>query len=285
VPFATQRPDFQGDQLVFYYDARESFTSFLTVRDAVPTPDELKVRITFYSGGFSVPFSTEVALHPGQLRVVDVGALRAAGLPAQPGIALATAIDGTGAPIISRGLTGSFTVANLQTGSGWGSPAAARSAITVGGSDAVPQAVGPPPGTVIDGTIVALRPIQPNELDLAAYYDPDDLAPVGQGGNQLIFVSFADDPGVPYSASPAPTSWDVSARRNDGSSLAETTFGVSGVVVTDLASVVGPAVNGAGGSIRFFSDGTAGPISRMIFFAEALGTIGTGYMLPVPGLA
>jgi len=255
------------------------------VRDAAASPDTLDVRITFYSGGFSLPFTSDVSLTPGRLRVLDVGALRAAGLPAQPGVAIATAIDGSGAPIVSRALTGNFTVANLQTGSGWGTAAAARSAITlVVQSQAVPEAVAPAPGAVIDGTNVALRPIQPLELDLAAYYDPNDLAPASEGGNQLIFVSFADKLGVPYVASPASTSWSVAALRNDGSLIADTTFGVSGVVVTDLASVVGPAVNGAGGSIRFAAEGTLARITRLVFFAEALGTIGTGYLLPVPGV-
>lgn len=285
---ATERPDGQGDQLVFYYDARAGFTSFLTVRHAAPqSVPALTVRVSFYSGGFSLPFSRDLELEPGELRILDVDALRAEGLPAQPGLAIATAIDPAAAPVVSRALTGNFTVANLATGSGWGAAAAARSAINAAvESDAAvaPPGTLPPTGTVIDGTLVALRPIQPRELDLAAYYAPNDLAPPADGGNQLIFLSFVDLPSVPYAAQPASTSWRLTARRNDGSLLASTTYGVSGIVVTDLASILGPAVNDTSGSIRFAADETAERISRLAFFAEALGTIGTGYMLPVPGV-
>lgn len=286
---ATEQPTGQGDQLVFYYDAREGFTSFLTVRNAGPqSSSALSVRVVFYSGGFSLPVSRDIELEPGQLRILDVGALRAEGLPAEPGLAVAIATDSTGAPIVTRALTGNFTVANLATGSGWGASAAARSAINAAAeatAAVAPPATLPATGTVIDGTLVALRPVQPRELDLAAYYAPDDLAPPAAGGNQLIFLSFADVLGTPYAAQPAATSWKLVARRSDGALLADTSYGVSGVDVTDLASIVGPAVNDSGGSIRFAADQTSDRISRFIFFAEALGTIGTGYMLPTPGVA
>lgn len=285
---ATERPDGQGDQLVFFYDAREGRTSFVTVRHAAQSLPALTVRLIFYSGGFSLPFTRDLELEPGQLRIVDITALRDEGLPAQPGMAIATAIDPTGAPVVTRALTGNFTVANLETGSGWGAAAAARSAINTGVAE-LSAAVAPPgtlpaAGTVIDGIAVALRPIQPRELDLAAYYAPDQLAPPEQGGNELVFLSFADILGGPYAAQPASTSWTLTARRNDGSLLAGTTYGVSGVVATDIASVVGPSANGTSGSIRLAADETADRVSRLVFFAEALGTVGTGYMLPVPGV-
>jgi len=63
-----------------------------------------------------------------------------------------------------------------------------------------------------------------------------------------------------------------------------TTFRASGVTVTDLASVAGPGVNGAPGSIRFSAEPVSGgPLeTRLIFFAESLGTFGTGYQLSIP---
>ena len=286
-PPVTLRPEAQGDQIVSYYDARDGFTTFLNLRN-VSDSGTFEVRVVFYSGGFSVPFVRTITLEPGQLRVLDVGALRAEGLPAQAGIALAFAVNDEGNPIVTRSLTGNFTVANLATGSAWGSPGAARFAIqpllikvpVVPPSGISPGFIYPILGTVVDGIIVEFEPIQPRTLDLAAYYDPEDLAPVEQSGNQLIFVSFADQPGLPYTATPASTSWGVRAVRNDGSQIASTSFGASGVVVTDLASVVGPGVDGASGSIRFSAVATDQPVTRLIFFAESLGTFGTGYLLP-----
>src|SRR5581483_7402265 len=253
--------------------------------------DELDVRILYYSGGFSVPFQQDVTLAAGALRIIDVGGLRESGLASQAGVALAFAVNGGGAPIVTRALTGNFTVANLATQSAWGAPAAARSAVSsvlkttsgpVAGASGFSPFIVPPTGTVIDGNSVFLQPIQPTALDLATYYDPEDLAPVAQSGNQLIFVSFVDVPGATYSAAPASTPWDLTARRGDGSSIASTTFGASGVNVTDLASVVGPGVNGSAGSIRFTANPVSENVTRMIFFAESLGTFGTGYRLPVP---
>ena len=60
------------------------------------------------------------------------------------------------------------------------------------------------------------------------------------------------------------------------------TFGASGVVVTDLASVASSGVDGASGSIRFSAAPVEESVTRLIYFVEALGTFGTGYLLPVP---
>jgi len=287
---ATLRPEAQGDQVVSYYDAREGFTTFLSLRNATDF-GTFDVQVVFYSGGFSVPFTRTVTLDPGQLRVLDIGALREEGLPAQPGVALAFAVNDEGSPIVTRSLTGNFTVANLATGSAWGGPGAARFAVVPLLPEA-PVALGDRPsgvlmpylfpiiGSVVDGIEVVYQPIQPTALDLAAYFDPDDLAPVAQSGNQVIFLSFADQPGLPYSVVPASTVWGVYAARNDGTQITATSYGASGVEVADLASVAGPEVDGASGSIRFSAIETEQPITRLIFFAEALGTFGTGYLLP-----
>jgi hypothetical protein len=292
-PFALETPDGQGDQVIFYYDAREGFTTFLNVRSA-ETESDLQVRILFYTGGFSVPFEQELTLAPNALRILDVGALRDEGLPAQPGVALAFAVDDEGSPVVTRALTGNFTVANLATQTAWGAPGAARSAITVpvmklsaqGKTDEASGLffIAPPKGTVIDGTTVMLQPIQPTELDLATYYNPDDLAPVAQSGNQLIFVSFVDLPGEAYAAAPSSTLWGLVANRNDGTPITATTFGASGVTVTDLASVASAGVNGASGSIRFAAAASSEPVTRLVYFAESLGTFATGYLLPAPSV-
>lgn len=293
-PPAIERPDGIGDQVIYYYDARDGFTTFITVRNTSAT--ERTVAVMFFSGGFSVPFEQEVTLAAGELRVLDVGSFRALGLAPQPGVAMAFAVNVAGSPIVTRALNGNFTVANLATNSAWGAAAAARSALEIPilmgagteGAGEMPDGgvagmayIVPTLGTVIDGSNVFLQPIQPAQLDLAAYYNPNDLAPVADGGNQLIFVSFSDLAGATYVATPTATSWSVRAVRNNGTLITETTYGLSGVAVTDLASVAGSGVNGASGSIQFQAPVVSG-VTRMIFFAEALGTFGTGYLLPPP---
>src|SRR6266404_6600665 len=136
-PGASARPNVRGDQVIFYYDARDGFTTFINIRNEAAT--ELKVELDFYGPTFTTPFTETVTLPAtngtngapgvGGLTVIDVGALRASGLAATPGVAFATVVNATGQPVVSRGLSGNFTVANMATGSAWGSPGAARSAI------------------------------------------------------------------------------------------------------------------------------------------------------------
>jgi hypothetical protein len=291
-PFAVPIPSGRGDQVIFYFDARDGFTTYINVRNADPV-FELQVRILFYTGGFSVPFVRELTLGARALEIVDVGGLRDEGLPAQVGVAIAFAVNDEGSAVVTRSLTGNFTVGNLSTLSAWGAAGAARNAIfsPVVKKTSAPAGteqpsgilfVIPPRGTVIDGFDVFLQPIQPDELELATYYNPDDLGPVADGGNQLIFVSFVDLPGPSYAAAPSSVLWQLEANSTDGTPITETTFGASGVTVTDLASVLGAGVNGASGSVRFSAGLQDEPVNRLVYFAEALETFGTGYLLPAP---
>lgn len=265
-------PEAVGDQVVFFFDARQNYTTFLTLRSIASTT--LTVRVLFYSGNFGSPFTQSVVLAPGTLRVLDVGNLRQSGLASAAGVAIATAVDGSNQSVVTRALAGNFTVANVLTSSGWGAAGAARSA------EQKNSDVPPTVGTVINGTSVFLPPIAPHAADLAAYYDPNQLDPAAIGGNELLFLSFKDVAGAVYSASPDSTSWTVQARRNDNSVIADTTFNATGVVVSDLETVAGSGVNGATGWIRFTAPTITTPPTRLIYFTETLGTYGTGYLLP-----
>ena len=265
-------PDAIGDQVVFFYDTRADFTTFLSLRNT--SSDDLTVSILFYGPTVSTPFSKAVTLAGRALTILDVGALRDAGLPAQPGVAIATAVNLAGQPIATRALTGNFTVANLRTGSAFGAAGAARSAFRGGGN---PTDI----GDVIDGSDNArLQFIRPSSAVLAAYYDPTSLAPVTSSGNQLIFVNFEDEYEPTLKATIGSTAWNVSATRGNGVGISSTTFTANGVTVSDLASVAGPGVNGAAGSITFEAESDTKELNRLVYFTEALGTFGTGYLLP-----
>src|SRR5205085_3148104 len=99
----------------------------------------------------------------GGTLTIDVGGLAAGGLPAQAGVAFVTAVDTAGAPLVTRALTGSFTIANLQTGAAWGSVAAARSAVKVEATDpARPSAqsgTSPHRGPIVHGPLALSPPI------------------------------------------------------------------------------------------------------------------------------
>jgi hypothetical protein len=290
-PGASARPNVRGDQVIFYYDARDGFTTFINIRNEAAT--ELRVQLDFYGPSFTTPFTQVVTLPAtrgtnavpglGGLAVLDVGDLRGSGLAATPGVAFATVVNDMGQPVVSRGLSGNFTVANIATGSAWGSPGAARSAIhppTPGADACAPKSPSPTLGSVIDGTTVLLAPIQPSNADLSAYYDPATLAPAALGGNQLIFVSFVDVPGATFTAAAAATHWTFTPVRNTGEGLAPGFFNVSGLTVSDLASVVGPGVTGSSGAILFNADPSPAQLTRLIYFSETVGTFSTGYLLP-----
>lgn len=263
-------PETIGDQVIFYYDARADFTTFITLRNTGET--ELTVSVLYYGPTFSTPFSKAVTLPGGALTIIDVGALRGTGLPAQPGVAIATAVNLSGQPIATRALTGNFTVANLLTGSAFGAAGAARSAVGDGGPLDVGQVIGLENGV--------LQNIRPSGVLLAAYYDPASLAPVSASGNQLIFVNFEDTYTPTYGASIGSTTWTAIATRGNGAGISNNLFTANGVTVTDLASVAGPGVNGAAGSLTFTSNAISPGLNRLVYFAESLGTFGTGYLLP-----
>jgi len=267
-----ETPDSVGDQLIYYYDARADFTTFLTLRNG--SDSEITISLLFYGPTFSTPFSKAVTLAGGALTIVDVGSLRGAGLPAQPGVAIATPVNLAGQAIATGGtLTGNFTVANLLTGSAFGANAAARSAFDS-------QLNTLPRGTALGPETGVLETIRPRTALLAAYYDPNSLAPVSSSGNQLIFINFQDTYEPTYSAAIGSTTWNVRATRANGAGISDATFTANGVTVSDLASVAGPGVNGAAGSIFFLAESDTPGLNRLVYFAESLGTFGTGYLLP-----
>jgi hypothetical protein len=291
-PGAITRPASRGDQLIFFYDAREGFTTFLNLRSTGASA--LPVQVLLYGTDLSAPFVYPVTIPVGPgaageagvggTLTIDVGALRLSGLPFQAGVAFVTAVDPTGAPIVTRVLTGSFTIANLQAGSAWGSVAAARNAVRVESttpSGPCPARVeAPERGTVIDGTTILLPPIQPSAADLAVYYDPDTLAPAALGGNQIVFVTFEDLVGVPYGARRATTEWEVEAVRDTGVPLKPQSLETAGVALTDLVALLGTSARGSRGSIIFSAEASPQRLTRLVFFTQSLGTFGTGYLLP-----
>lgn len=269
-----QQPAALGSQLIFYYDTRPGFTTFVNLRNVGPIP--LRVKLDFWNSAIETRFTRPFDLPVDGGLVIDVGALVAQGLGAQRGVAFASIIDGVGNPIhVRRALMGNFTVANLATGSGWGAPAMARSArAAVDDSE-------PVDGTVVDGTTIAYQTIQPSLALLGTYYDPQDLAPVEDRGNQLIFITFEDPKTVGAEVEFGVVVWSVLASQGEaGSPVANLIFSTGGVDERDLVGFFGSGVNGASGGALFTSTDPQAGVSRMIFFVQALGTFGTGYLLP-----
>ena len=268
-PLVASRPDATGDQLVLPYDARDGFTTFLNLHNLGSLA--VNVLVTLRDAELAAPFEQRLTLAAAATRTIDVGALRAVGLPARGGAAFVNVVDDDGRAVASgSALGGSFTIANLGTGSAWGAAAPARRAFVVDGAEPAPR------GAAIDGAVVRLRAIRPGAVELATYYDPATLEPAELGGNQLVLLSFDDAAnGVPVAAT---TTWRVDARRGDGTPLAVASLSNTGVTTTHLVALLGGAAEGASGNVLFAAG--EGAANRLVFFTESLGTFATGYLLP-----
>lgn len=266
-----QEPSSRGDQVLYYLDARPGFTTFLSVANV--GGDALDVRVDFHASDLSPSHELLLALPAGGSRTIDVGELRDEGLVAGPGLAIASAVDAAGEPLVTRALAGNFTVANLALGSAWGAPGVARSARLAAGGET------PARGTHIDGDAVVLEQIRPDAVELAVYHDPATLEDASEGGNQLIFVSFDDASGRAPDVAGAAMRWVVSATRSDGGEIDAAALDTSGVEASHLAAIVGPEVLGAAGHLELVAR-TPSAGNRLVFFAQSLGTFATGYLLP-----
>jgi hypothetical protein len=271
---AIQQPRARGDQIVFYYDTREGFTSFLNVANEGEA--ELDIELTFYGPLLDAPFELVIEVPARGSRTIDLATLRSSGLAAQTGIAFATTVNESGRSVTTGALAGNFTVANLTTNSAWGGPAPARSAFQL--PDGGPP-VQPPFGTTIDGQTVFLEQFSPSAVDLAVYYDPATLEPPAAGGNQVISASFDDVVATNFAAVARSATWAVNATRNDGQALPASSRSLSGVQVLDLESLVGSDVDGSAGRLGLTLESASAP-NRIVFFQESLGTFATGYRLP-----
>jgi len=265
-----EQPTSRGDQVLFYLDARAGFTSFLSVANVGAAA--LDVRIDVYAADLTLRDTLALALPAGGSSTIDVAVLRDAGVVSGPGLAIAYAVDESGAPVVSRALAGNFTVANLATGSAWGAPGVARSARSADGGHV-------PPGAVIDSAGVLLDQIRPDAVELAVYHDPDTLESAADGGNQLVFLSFDDVGGRAPAVRGAAMRWVASATQRDGDVLPSAAVDTSGVDVSHLEAVVGPEVRGAAGHLQLTAR-TPSAGNRLVFFAQSLGTFATGYLLP-----
>jgi hypothetical protein len=266
-----KEPDLsRASQLIFYYDTRAGFTTFVNIQNFAAEP--IRVEFTVWNSTFTSGLLSVIPLAAGAVRVVDVrDYLKDGASPADQGIAVASVQNGDSLPIHNRVLQGNFTVANLATGSAWGSPAVGRSARNADGAE-------PAVGTVVDGVNVKYQIIQPDALVLQTYYNPQTLAPVADHGNQLLFVNFKD--GLLTALTAASTNWLFFARRGADGTPLSAQVEVTGVTERDVVSVLGAEANGAPAGGGFVRGAGTENANRFIFFVQSLGTFGTGYLLP-----
>ncbi|MBI4121628.1 MAG: hypothetical protein HY470_01575, partial [Candidatus Ryanbacteria bacterium] len=206
------KPDAKGDEVIFYYDARQDMRSIIAIPNEGVVP--LRVRIRFHGENFNQYFERFVAVEGGASAVLISDNLVAEGLAPTVGIGFAVAVNGANQPITTRALSGVYLAANARSKMGTGRTILARSATTFFGTPV-------PVGSMIDGTNVALAQIQPKRLSLPSFFNPEHIEP-----EELAFFCFNDTPAGEVVA--ALTTWEVNATRDDGSSYGRATVNVNG---------------------------------------------------------
>ncbi len=87
-----KQPAGVGSQLIFYYDTRPGFTTFVNIRNIAPSA--LRVQIDFWGPTFETKVTQTFELPSGGGRVIDAGALQLSqGLGAQQGVAFASILN------------------------------------------------------------------------------------------------------------------------------------------------------------------------------------------------
>lgn len=99
-----EQPSTIGSQLIYYYDAREGFTTFVNISQVGVGP--LTIRLDVWDATFNSQITQVFTLAIRKQRVIDVGALKTTGgLGAQQGVAIASIMNDFGNPIDFPALT------------------------------------------------------------------------------------------------------------------------------------------------------------------------------------
>ncbi len=263
-----------GDQLVSPYERGTTRATFLNVRNGVDTATRIEIAVYDESllpswvGYRTLPARGRIVL---DLESVDDGAT----LP-ERGVLFVSSVDDEGSPVVTRALSGTATIANLETGSAWGGTTIARRAVEAGAA----QTLWPTLGSAIDGTRVFYEQLQPEALQLPAYYALD-----GAGGNApatLVFLSFRDVPREAPLVVAESTAWDIDARTSEGTAFDVSHTTVDGMRTLGLDVLLGTAALDVGGSLLLEVEPAPGQ-NRVIFFEQSLAGFGIGFPLPLAG--
>lgn len=204
-------PGTSGDQLLFFYDVRAERTTFLSVGNTDPAAG-VTLEIVFYSQEFDSRIAETVIVVPGGGSVIidPTNQTLFPGVSGNAGLAVVTPIvsEANHTPIVTaRPLQGAYTIVNTTLGAGFGDNAFGRLALQgAPGAGPFPRAAA---GTPVDGQNVFYQGIQPipqtaPSLTLAAFFNPNTLAPPEDDGNRVLLAAFRNEYAAPVGPGNAP---------------------------------------------------------------------------------
>lgn len=268
-------PSVSGDQLVYFYDARTDRTPFLGVSN--PSNTTIFVDVAFFDVGLTMKLASSVIeLGPAANTIIDPTSFAGGGASGNAGLAFITPVASLEdlRPVVPPSeLTGGFTLANLNLGSGFGQNPLSRVAVDGAG-------MRQEPGTLVDGSSVFYERFQPAVLVIPAYFDPNTLAPPEDDGNRILLAAFSDfysDSG--FSVNPIDTNPRAVYFDNEGTQIVDTEVNVNGVLLSNLEEVAGDVdIGGASGKVFFGADTELGNFFGL--FSQSVGTFAAAQRLP-----
>ena len=263
-------PDVRGDQLLFFYDAREGHTSFVSITN--PANVAVVLELASYPPDLADPLVEIVTLEAGRNRIVDMATAFEKGSVGRAGVLVVTPVAGEKdlkAVVPPAPLAGSFTVAGPQ--SAFGENAFARS---------VERRV--VAGTIVDGNTVKYAALSPGILMIPVFYDPATLDDPKVDGNRIALIAFVDsyqaDGPFRITAPTPPLSLTPTFCVQATGRLEAAAVDVAGVSLTDLQALAGEVKLTSSGSLFFeVADGAANLFG---VFSQASGEFAAGQRLP-----
>ena len=298
-----ETPGTSGDQLIFFYDAREGRVPFIAVGSFADTAVVVETAIynrvgSAGTGGLAF-LTSEVATIParGALPTIDpTDAIRFPGMNGTAGLVVVTAVvaEGDTRPVVSPtpggdpaagSLFGGFTLANLNLNSGFGQNPFARVAVDGAGQRAAP-------GTVVDGTVVRYQTFAPDVLAVPFYFNPKNLGPPENDGNRIILGAFADVYGADnfrIGSLGAAMQFDYIMEDAAGVTLVDTDqdiqvvnpVPVNGVHFDNLENLAGPLTLSGPGKVTFVTVNPVPAVTNLFgIVSQSVGTFSIGQRMP-----
>ncbi len=269
-------PQVSGDQLFYFYDAREDRVPFLTV--ANPADESVFLDVVLYSEDLrDVLAADTISLVPAANLVIDPGSFGEGGAAGRAGLAVITPVVGLDDPtpvVPPQPIVGGFTLANLRLMAGFGQNPFSRFAVEGDGDPA-------DPGRIVDGNAVVYERFDPGVLMIPTYFNPADLAPAVDDGNRIFLAAFDDEypDGGAYTLSPRAPVARASFFNAAGIPVSVSDVTVNGLLFSDLQAIAGAAaIDGSSGKAFFSIDAGEGNVFGL--FSQTLGTFSVGQRMP-----
>ncbi len=263
-------PDVTGDQLVMFYDARQSRVPYLSIANS--SAERMVVKADFYNADLSFIIASSVStLKGGANIIIDPTIIGGGSVNGNAGVAVITPIRNETdiQPVVpSAPLMGNWTLANLNLASAFGENAFGRFAVRQNGERASA-------GSIVDGSLVRYQRIDPPVITIPAHYNPQDLGAIEFDGNRVVLAVFRERYDIGFRLVSHFERFSTMFVDSLGIIVAESSVDVYGLLMSDLVSLAGRELKSSGKVFFRRLDRDSGG-SAFGVFSQSLGTFAAG---------